>query len=789
MNLAATREALDRFAAELPAGLRGDRLRRVADATRALIEQAMSLPDGDSAWADHNLAVLIADGLAEELTRPAARALFLGVRRRLADALTRDPDDLAPALALALGAADEEDDPRMAADIGLVAGALATPQAGPRLVGAAVAMLGRLARGRESAAKEAAVAAAGAVRAAAERVAARLPHHPDAALDRIRVMLLEARGVDGDARGEIIGRIRGLLADHEGRFGATEAGREVLAGVLALEARSGAPPSDLRRDALALLEADLRAGAVSAQRAHRLVRTIERAGQLDAQTASRIGDLLGVHLTGGEGRWFEVQALLFEAAGDEARLLTLWQRIIEQDPKSKDAARGLAERLVRNLRQGLAAPFESPILDRVLAALPPSAAAKWSAEDVRRLLDLVAETFGTARVLAVLRDRLLQTRELRGRDFLWRRALELAAELGEDSDAVVDVARQAMQHKKLPEAALALARALIARGEQLDEADAVLRPLLDKKGPLAAEAHALKERLRDAPGLRKARYDSMLAYEQQLGVGTNKRFPLRVVFTTRSYLLAEITERRAPDFYEHHHLRVMLREEDLPGGVAPSDLDKGDVIHAPVRGSDADPSRDKDAVRVYWVADPKAVKLELDAAALEGRWTDAERRFGVGGDAPVPLKVAYDKRRKRIVARVLGPGGQGEFRARAVVPPDRLPAGVEPEKVSTRGKRMWAKVARVDDGSRPGQRAYAVVSDLVYDDPNAPAEGPAPAATPPKAAPPQAAPPQAAPPQAAPPQAAPPQAAPPQATPPQDPATPSGDATSTGAASPDPEAT
>ncbi|TNF35072.1 MAG: hypothetical protein EP329_06575, partial [Deltaproteobacteria bacterium] len=100
MNLAATREALDRFVNELPAGLHADHLRRIADATRALAEQALAQPGAPAAWADHNLAVTVADGLSDDATRGAAHTLFMGVRRRLAEALERDGDDLAAALAL-----------------------------------------------------------------------------------------------------------------------------------------------------------------------------------------------------------------------------------------------------------------------------------------------------------------------------------------------------------------------------------------------------------------------------------------------------------------------------------------------------------------------------------------------------------------------------------------------------------------------------------------------------------------------------------------------------------------
>ena len=112
-NVAATREALDRFIAETPGGsVAADRLSRIAHATRALYDQALSAREADTAWADHNLAIIISEGLDDNGVRAAATSLFLGVRRRLAAALEHDPDDLTPALALALGAAHNVDDPQ-----------------------------------------------------------------------------------------------------------------------------------------------------------------------------------------------------------------------------------------------------------------------------------------------------------------------------------------------------------------------------------------------------------------------------------------------------------------------------------------------------------------------------------------------------------------------------------------------------------------------------------------------------------------------------------------------------
>ncbi|PIE17344.1 MAG: hypothetical protein CSA66_06015, partial [Proteobacteria bacterium] len=569
MNLAATREALVRFAAELPAGLHADRLQRTAEATRALIDQALAQRGAPTAWADHNLAVVVAEGLDDAACRPAALALFMGVRRRFTEALERDPDDLAPALALARGAAEATDDPRTAEDIAAVSLTLARPQAGPRLVAAAVSLVAAAGGARQAAVKAAAAHAAVSVRQAAERVSARLPDHPGAALDRVRLALLEARAAEGSARAAALSTVRGLLADHQRRFGDTRAARDILSGVLALEARGAAAAQDVKRDALALIATEAKGRTLTAKRAAKLVRTIHRAGQLDAEVAGQVSDLLAPLYEDADPRWFEARELLYEATGESSRLLTLWQDAIEADPKHRHAAKGLAERLMRNLREGLAAPFDNAILDRVLDGLSPGAVARWAGDDITRLLDHVSSAFGTERAFRFARDTLLAARELRKKDFLWRRALGLAEALGAHSDALVDIARRAVKQRGLADARLALARALIARGERLDEADDALRPLHQSKGEHAAEAQALKQKIKGDPSFRKAQRDTLLAYEHKLGIGSDKAHELKVVFIARGYVLAELVELPAPDFYEHKHLRTMIRAEDLPAGVTP----------------------------------------------------------------------------------------------------------------------------------------------------------------------------------------------------------------------------
>lgn len=732
-NLVATREALERFAADIPAAsLTADRLRRAAETTRALVQQALDTPDRAptlGGWIDHNLAVLVAEGLADshDATRKAAGDLFHGSRRRIAEALEADRDDLALALALARGAAQVRDDDRLSADVALVAGALSRPQAGLSLVSAAVELVVRAARSKSDAVKAGAEAVAPTVRESAERLAGALPNHPDVGLQRVRLLLLEARAHTGAERAQLLDKAHGLLTDHDKRFGSTAGARKLLSELLELRARSGASGTDIRRDALALLEAGVHERSLGPKQASRLIRAIERAKALDEDTAARLRELLDDHIGEDQRSWRDVLGRLLVHAGDDAALVGHWQRALRDDPKDTEAARGLAARMVKNLRTGLELPFDSEILERVLERVPYQEMARWTGEDINQVLGVVQETFGTNKAAEFLANRLLATRDLRGREALWKRALDLYDELG-DAEGALDVARKAVKHSGLARARLALARILLDRGEHLDEAEAALKPLLEARGAESSEAHKLKAQLSRHPGIRETRRSTLLAFEHKIGVGTEKKFDLAVVYTARNYVLVEATRYPAPEFYEHKHLRTMVRAEDLPKWVSTMDLRKGDVIRAPIRGQDGDPRKDKETIRIYWVADPKQIELELDETALVGRWAEEERRFHIGGDQPALLKVGKGKKGD-LYARILRKGGR-EFPVRAKVEAAQLPEGSNPDRLG-KGKRMWGLVRQV-----PGAvREYEVVGTLTTEDPNAP---------PPEAAKPEAAKPEAA---------------------------------------------
>src|SRR5690606_5538925 len=143
------------------------------------------------------------------------------------------------------------------------------------------------------------------------------------------------------------------------------------------------------------------------------------------------------------------------------------------------------------------------------------------------------------------------------------------------------------------------------------------------------------------------------------------------------------------------------------------DLNKGDVVHAALRGQMADPARDKEGLRVYWLADKQAVDVGVSAADVKERWRKEEQAWGVGSGRPLPLKVAGGRRQKRLYARIFDLNGN-EFRATAAVAVEQLPEGVDPEKLGGKGRRMWGVVEQA-----PGnERRYTVVGPLLEQDPD-----------------------------------------------------------------------
>ncbi len=736
MHPLATREALDRFISALPAG--HARLRDIATTTRALFAAAVD-ERGDAPpsapFADHNLGLLVADALTE-VPGDAGVELHFAVRRRLAGALARDPDDLSPALALARGASECIDRPqlrfadRLAEDLAAVASALGRPHAGPRLAMAALDATLRAARHRDAAVAAAAAPMITPVRDAIARLSSALPNHPDLLVARARLHLVEAGLADDPAAAlPALSAARGLLEDFTRRYGLANVQRDLLAELIAERARLRLGGADVRDEAVALLTLDVQEALATPTRTRRVVRSLSKVRALDAATARELLALLGLDTkeAARESAWDEVRALLLEALGDDKALLQLAETTLAKDPKHGPSARRLFERWLANIRRDLPAPFSAETADRVLSALPPAALARLGSDELAGTARAIARLFDSHRAFRFIIDAALDVRELRGRDTTWTLALSLAEAVGADI-ALAELGAKVGDDKVPAAVRLAGARGLVETGGDAALADRLLRGLKGLKGSEGKEVQALQARLRSDPALREAQREQLVAFEEKVGVGSGKPLELKVIYTSPSYALAELRGEQAPDCYDHRYLRTMLRDDDLPEGTAAKDLQKGDRVVAPLRGQDANQREDKGGLRVYWVSDRSRVAVERQAegtARAEKSDTKAaptgaaekedqvdprtlEAHFGVGGEAPLEIRVEWDHRKKRLQGRLFDAERQ-RFPAIIRIAAESLPEGLEPQRLGRKGKRFLGLVVAVDEG---GRRFYRVEGPL-----------------------------------------------------------------------------
>ena len=401
---------------------------------------------------------------------------------------------------------------------------------------------------------------------------------------------------------------------------------------------------------------------------------------------------------------------MLETTGNEAGLISLWEERLRTKPSDKAAAKGLADKLVSNLRRKLKAPFELTTLGAVLDAVPPGTMAKWTASDISVLLEMTQEGFGPQRAVDFLVKRILKVKEHKRRTSLWDTALTMAKGLGEE--AYLEIARIAMDAGRHDGARLAVATTLSRSDVHLEEAQDILRPLLDAKGEIGAQAQDLHRKITKSPALRGSQREALVAFEEAIGVGTPKIFQLRVAHTGQNYMLADVRDRPAPRFYDHKYLRVMVRADELPGDVPFAAIKKGDALKGPVRGQDADPKKDKN-IRLYWIADPSKLTTDLTPEALKDRLQSLEGKFGVSTGETVRLKIGWDESRKSLVVRFYGKTGKSEFPSRPTASLENLPEGTKPQELG-RGKRAWGTV-EVD--SKGNDRVYRVSGVVSFDAP------------------------------------------------------------------------
>jgi hypothetical protein len=181
----------------------------------------------------------------------------------------------------------------------------------------------------------------------------------------------------------------------------------------------------------------------------------------------------------------------------------------------------------------------------------------------------------------------------------------MMADAGNPQGAL-DLGHANLRNADSPDLRLTLAQIHLGAGIQIAEADAVLKPLSSAGGRVAAEARALRQEVQNHPELENERYRSLLTVEEKLGIGQRKPVRCRVLFPSDRYALAEMPNVRAPSFYQHRTLRVMVTPSALPDGVTIDGLKKGVEFTAQVVGED---DHKGDRVRVYWIADNTQIEI------------------------------------------------------------------------------------------------------------------------------------------------------------------------------------
>ena len=467
----------------------------------------------------------------------------------------------------------------------------------------------------------------------------RLSWHPDLLLNMAQVAAASARVVSRSERQERLDLARSLLADHEERFGASSGARALRQRILDVRVRSGATGKDIQQDAVRLLEDQAAQGTLRADEAQRVIHTLERAKALDKKTAEKLKQAFSPLVEGHERRWRGVTERLLKKTGDEGALVALWTQALREGGDDAEALEGLSGRLLRNLREGLGTPFDNSLLDSMLDKLPFGLLGKWQAEDVRRVCEHLQESFGNERASRFIRERILPTRNLRKHNGVWKVVFEVLGASAEPAE-LASLCREAIREGDAPTPRLRFAELCLEHGKHLEEAVDAIKPLGDKRGEAAKAAHRLRERIQGHPAYKSVRKEGLLAFEERIGVGRGELLELKVIHKTPGYVLVEELSHPAPEAYGHKRLRSLVRTPDLPHGLHPMQMQKGDTLRAPLRGEDGDPSRNKGASRVYWLADAGAVQWALTEEEAQRRITEEEARFGLDSDSPVPVLVS-----------------------------------------------------------------------------------------------------------------------------------------------------
>lgn len=687
------------------AGAEAAELLDLARALRADVEADVGAGRVVSPYVEHNLAVLILGLAAMDRDDDRLAALWRAGAPLLTAGVASDPDDLAIAAALLeLGHLAPKE--RRARMLDLGEAASTNPLAGDRLFGAWARLLCTLADDPED------EALGRRLETAITRLDAFLEQRPwivGIAAARLRLVAAHAGRSDAGVRDEALTRFRVLAADFGDRFGAAPEIEATRLDVALLRLQAKGAGDGARKEARELLISLAAPGRLSDGELLRALRGAERAGVLQkpdwaalveplrarAQTA-RPSDRGGLH---------KALRKALEKAGDRGALLEALVADVTRSPRSREPASALVQHALAALAAGEEPQIPAEALRAAAAAANRGAFSRLDEEQLGRWLSHLASRLGADAAAEHVTGQLVHVRDLRRLAALWDRGEALLREAGRE-EAALDLLREGFAGGGHDALRLRWAEAMLAAERELPEVDEALRALAGAAGPLQQRARELRHKVAAHPALERQRRELLLEHEDEIGVG-GRPLRLRVVYTGEGFALAEAVDHPAPSWYEHKHIRVMVRRADLPGDLDLADLKKGRDVFARVRGED-DLKR-KGGLRIYWVDGP--VDPGWSEEERLRRVTDLEGRFRIGTGASLSLRVRkVVPRQGALWASIESParGGRETFPSDVRVVAGDLPEGARLADLRP-GDQLFAPVDSVDAGSgAPGDRRYRV---------------------------------------------------------------------------------
>lgn len=659
----------------------GSDLRELAGELAAELAAAERGATPDSYLA-HNLGALAASLESDPASAGLGEALATSAAGFLARSLAADGDDLVLAHALALSRAPLDDE-----GVARLVGALERPHAGDRLtVAVARALAARDGgRGRTSSDGKATEAVLGKL----DAILAREPERETLAEARLELLVGQARAGQRSA----LERIGPLLEDAERTFGGSPE-RDLLrlevAGIRAAEREGRFGHRDVN-DALTLAEA-VASGPLQGMGGRdpigllgALQRGLLRRKLLSGDVARRLAGawhtLENRRPDSAEARAGRQEAL--EHTGDVGVLLDHHVELVRSGQATADSRTFLARTWFGRLNAGEPSGLPTEVEAWLLESITPDAAKSLHPEAALLLLRNVAADHGPELAGRLGADALLKVKSLARAPELVVAVVQTLADAG-DPERALDVGHRGLEHAGSSTLRLSLAKIHMGAGIRFAEAEPLLRAVAADGGPLAHEARALRDEVVQSAEFEASRRDAMIEVEKRLGVGSKKPIRARVLHGSDKFVLAELPGGRAPAFYPHWYLRVMVRDQDLPDGVNVASLTKGTELAVPVRGEDDYKS---DRVRVYWVDGGKATviaRAPSEAAqaapaepatpsggrrrgggeesqpdeAVEAPTPELEAAFNIGAEAPARVRIdQYAKRSQLLFGRVLPPDG------------------------------------------------------------------------------------------------------------------------------------